>query len=161
MGRQIQVCTTESDNDVLRDYLLSKYDCIFYQRFAQTEASLLIDSFNECYLKESTILIYFKSFDWSPVIKQTSTKEQLYYIVNTSTAPMIQLSKTDWETGQHGRLYWSKNFSGEPEYDVDKFELVYKNLVKWVKKNAVGCIKTSGITIYYLKDAWERHLKQQ
>lgn len=63
MGRQIQICTTESDNDKFRDYLLSKYDCVFYQRFAQTESSLLIDSFNDTYLKESTILIYFGQFD--------------------------------------------------------------------------------------------------
>ena len=158
MGRQIQICITPSDNDSLRDYLLSKYDCTFFQSFAPSEAELMLDSFNNTYLQESTIQIYFKSFDWSPVIKQTSTKEQLYYIENTSTAPVIQFSKTDWETGHHGRLYWSKYFSGNPEYDVDKFELVYKDLVKWIKKNAGGCIKTSGITIYYLKEAWARHL---
>lgn len=160
MGRQIQICTTESDNDIFRDYLLSKYDCVFYQRFAQTEASLLIDSFNETYLKESTILIYFKSFEWSPRTKQTSTKEQLYYLENTSTAPILEFSKTDWETGHHGRLYWSKNFSGDPDYDISKFESIYKDIIKWVKKHSGGSVKTSGITVYYLKDAWLRHLSE-
>lgn len=160
MGRQIQILTTQLDNDIFRDYLITKYDCIFFQSFAQSKETLFINSFSETYRKDSTIYIYFKTFEWIPIYNQTSTKDKLFYIKNKSSAPIIEFSKTDLETGKHGRLYWSKYFSGNPEYDVVKFESIYNNIIKWVKKNAGGHLKISGDNYYYFKDAWTHHLNK-
>ena len=154
MGRQIQIFTTALDNDLFRDYLKSKYDCLFFQSFSPSQETLYVDSFNETHRPDSTIYIQFKSFGWEPVYAQTSTKERLYYIINKSKAPIIEFSKTNWERNTHGRLYWTKFFLGDPDYDVVRFESIYNEVIKWVKKNSGGHLKVSGGNHYFFPDAW-------
>ncbi len=158
MGRQIQLFTTALDNDILCDYLQRNFDCIFYQSFASSIEELSINSFNDTFRADSPIYVYFKELDWTPEFSQTSTKDRLFYITNKSTAPIIEINKTNWETGDSGRIYWSKNFSGNPKYDIEKFERIYNEIIKWIKKNAVGQIKKSSVNLYFFKDAWTHQL---
>lgn len=149
------------DNDIFHDYLSTNFDCILYQSFASSKEELLINSFNDTYRTDSSIYIYFKAFNWNPEFSQTSTKDQLFYISNKSTAPIIEFNKTNWETGENGRLYWGKNFSGNPEYDMIKFERIYNEIIKWIMKNAGGHLKKSGVNYYYFKDAWTHQLAKK
>ncbi len=157
MGRQVQLRTTETDNDNFRDFLSSNYECKFYQSFAPTIEQLSLTSFSNTYHKNYGIKIHFTEFEWEPIFLRTSTKENLFYISNTSIAPVIEFSKTNWDTKQDGRIYWSKYFTGTPEYDIDKFEITYNEIVKWLQKNSPGQTKYSSTKTYFLKDAWERH----
>lgn len=71
---------------------------------------------------------------------------------------LIEINKTNWETGDSGRLYWGKNFSGNPIYDIEKFERIYNEIIKWIKKNTVGQVKKSGVNLYFFKDVWTHQL---
>ncbi len=37
MGKQIQIFTSEVDNDIFRDFLKANYDCQFFQSFSPTK----------------------------------------------------------------------------------------------------------------------------
>lgn len=159
MGQQLQIFATEKDNERIRDFLINNYECEFYQDFSKTKEGLRINDFNETYHKTGKIRIHNKAFPWTPTYSQTQTDEKLFYINNGSLAPIIEFSKTDIELSIHGRMYWSKYFSGNPTtYDVQEFEKFYNLVINWVKKNSKGTVKWAGCNIYYLEDAWERKI---
>lgn len=161
MGRQIQIRTTDFDNDSFRNYLFSTFKCNFYQSFAPTIEKLSVSNFNKTFQENSIIKVHFTEFHWEPEFSQTRTPEKLFYISNSSNAPVIEFSKTNWETNEDGRIYWSKYFSGNPEYNVEEFEIIYDTIVKWLKNVSCGKIKHGNINAYYLKGAWEKHLKSK
>ncbi len=121
---------------------------------------MYLDSFNSTFYPYSNIYIHFKAFEWLPEYAQTSTKEKLYYITNKSIAPIIEFTKSNLAEKTNGRLYWSKYFSGNPEYNILEFGIIYDEVVKWVKKNAGGIIKEQGSNLYYFKDAWDKYQSQ-
>lgn len=157
MGRQIGLCTTDEDNMQFQNYLNDNFNCTFFQSFAASPEKLWLPSFDQ-FADTSTIKIWNNDFNWDPVYSTTSTKEKLSYISNTSKAPIIELSKTEWTPDRirKGRIYWSKYFMGTPDYDVALFEKFYNKVESWLKKNAVGKEKYGGLNTYYLKHAWER-----
>ncbi len=164
MGRQIQICTTDSDNVLFQNYLRLNFDCIFLQSSAPTLNKLYINSFSETSFTFSTqILIWNKNFIWTPEFRQQKIKEGKFYIENISNAPLIEFSKTLWmEHNNHGRIYWTKYFTSGPiEYDVTRFEKFYETITKWFIKNAKGKIKSAGTNIYYLEDAWRKYHAQK
>ena len=97
-----------------------------------------------------------------PQFGQTNAKDR-FYLSNTSNAPLVEFSKTVWaQDVGHGRIYWSKYFTSGPiEYDINEFERFYQEITKWFIKNAKGKEKWAGVNIYYLKEAWERQIKNQ
>jgi hypothetical protein len=100
-------------------------------------------------------------FPWNIELKQDKTKEQKHYVSNTSNAPLIEFSKTDWVGNNNGRLYWTKYFTGGPlEYDMTDFEKFYDTVVRWFIKNAEGKVKWAGVNVYYFADAWNRYTKK-
>ena len=159
MGRQIALCTTEEDIIVFQSYLNDNFNCAFFKSFATSAEKLWLTSFDQFGDSSATIKIWNKDFDWNPIYSTASTKEKLSYISNTSKAPIIELSKTEWtpERIRNGRIYWSKYFMGTPDYDVALFEKFYNKVESWFKKNAVGKEKHGGLNTYYLNHAWDRH----
>jgi hypothetical protein len=95
MGRQIALCTTDEDNMLFQNYLNDNFNCAFFQSFAPSAEKLWLPSFDQ-FADPSTIKIWNKDFGWDPIYSTTSTKEKLSYINNTSKAPIIELSKTEW-----------------------------------------------------------------
>ncbi len=156
MGKQMQICTTDIDNEEIRNFLVENYDCSFFQVFSKEEKELFINDFKNTYYPYSSINIWNKHFDWMPTYKQTATEEKLYYIENYSNAPIIQLEKTNWNTQDFGRIYWSKTFFGFPDYNLTEFELFYNEIIKWVKKNTKGKMKYGSVNVYFLEDAWKK-----
>jgi len=156
MGRQIELCTTDEDNMLFQNYLNDNFNCAFFQGSAQTIKRLWLTSFDQSDLK---INIWNKDFDWEPIYGTTSTKEKRRYISNTSNAPILALSKTQWTPDRirNGRIYWTKYFMGIPDYDVALFEKFYNKVESWFKKNAAGKEKRGGLNTYYLKHAWDRY----
>lgn len=157
MGKQIQICTNEVDNLEFERFLVETFDCKFYQNFSNTVEGLQIKSINEY---KSQIRISNPSFKWIPEYAKTN-KENLIYISNISTAPVIEFIHTNWVTNRHGRLYWSKYFaSNNIDYDVVEFERFYNKVANWLKKNAKGKTKYFGINLYFLENAWKASLEQ-
>jgi hypothetical protein len=163
MGKQIQICTTDSDNLLFEDYLRSTFTCVFFQSSAPTIDQVQITSFSEARSPfGAQIFIWNNQFKWTPEFGQTTAKDK-FYLSDISKAPLIEFSKTVWTpNSSHGRIYWAKYFTAGPiEYDVNEFESFYKSVTKWFIKNAKGKIKSAGINIYYLKEAWERQTQNQ
>jgi hypothetical protein len=161
MGQQTQIFSTALDDKKFQEFFETNFECDFYQGFSPTKEGVLIRDFSNTLGEHNQITIYNKAFPWIPLYKQTSTKEQWYYVSNKSNAPVIEYSKTDTKNNKHGRIYWSKYFSGNPDYDVKEFEKFYGRVVRWVKKNAKGKVKWSGCNIYYFEDAWEKKSLQK
>lgn len=160
MGRQIQICTTDSDNTLFQNYLQSNFNCIFLQSSAPTLDKIEINTFTETSFPYSTqILIWNKNFIWTPEFRQQKMKDGMFSISNISNAPLIEFSKTLWtQHNNHGRIYWAKYFTSGPiEYDITQFEKFYETITKWFLKNAKGKIKSAGTNIYYLEDAWRKY----
>jgi hypothetical protein len=150
MGRQIQIFFSDKDNKIFSDFLKENFDCTFYQNFSPTIDGLIIQDFNNTYHKHSSIYIHNNDFLWTPTYKQTQTNEKLYYIDNKSIGPIIEFSKTNIDKNQQGRIYWSKFFSGNPDYNITEFEKFYNAIVKWIKQNTKGTVKWAGCNIHYL-----------
>jgi hypothetical protein len=157
MGRQIQLCTTDSDNLRFEEYLRSNFDCIFLQPSAPSIKEIFLQSFNRMsYPFSNQILIWNKLFPWEPEFSQDNTTSRKYYISNQSSAPLIEFSKTLGSPNEHGRLYWAKYFTSGPiKYDLNEFERFYEMVAKWFIKNSKGKVKWAGVNIYYLEDAWK------
>ncbi len=160
MGKQITVITTHEDCDIFWQYIKEKYKCVLYKSFANTKESLIVNDLSSSF----TISIWNSDFSWRPEYKQTITDEKLFYISNKGNAPLIEFSNTNWNDLRlgKGRIYWAKYFSSsEVDYDVEKFELFYKDLEKWLIKNSVHKDKYSGKNDYYLYNAWEKMKNMQ
>ena len=162
MGRQIQICTTDSDDHLFDHYLRATFDCVLFKSSAPSFEQLEISSFSETNNSPhgAQILIWNREFPWIPQFGQTNTKDS-FYILNKSNAPLIEFSKTVWtKQERNGRIYWAKYFTSGPiEYDLVEFEKFYQTITKWFIKNASGKVKYAGINTYYLKEAWERYSK--
>jgi len=156
MGRQIQICSTDTDNLAFEQFLKQNFNCKFFQSSAPTAEELEIASFTETsYPFSFQIFIWNKAFPWTPEYAQTKTEERNYYLTNTSNAPLIEFCKTIPNRQGNGRIYWAKYFtSGHIFYDIAEFEKFYVFVTKWIIKNAAGKVKYGGINTYYLKEAW-------
>lgn len=161
MGRQIQICSSEVDNNFFEDYLKSSFDCCFFQSFAKEIKELEIRSFSEVQSPYGEqIRIWNKKFPWTPAYGQTKAKDK-YYITNSSNAPLIEFITTPTRPNPgNGRIYWAKYFAAGPiEYEIKEFEKFYETITKWVIKNSAGKVKHGGINLYYLSDAWRNHIQ--
>jgi len=157
MGRQIQIGTTEKDIFSITSFLNESFNCILYRSFSSTKEQLIIDKSNSIFSKNSTqIYIYNTGFKWQPIIKQTQLKEKLYYIENKSTGPLIEISKSNWNPFEPGRIYWSKETDPVYEYNMNEFEIFYNEIIIWIKKHSSGIEKRSYGNIYFLDDAWKQ-----
>lgn len=155
MGKQIQICSTDKDNEAFCKFL-SDNKCSFFQSFAKSKDELfIIDLKNDSF----KVYIWNNEFEWEPTYGQTKTEDKFYYINNESNAPVVEFWKTNWNNFKPGRIYWSKYFLGNPEYDVENFENFYQTIVKWVKKNSKGITKEGNTNVYFLEDAWLKYNK--
>jgi hypothetical protein len=159
MPRQIQICTTPKDDLLFIEYLRNNFDCALFQSFASTEEAVWVKDLADLHDAYDTIKIWNRDFVWKPQYSTTS-REQLVYISNTSHAPVIRLERSNWETRQHGRIYWSKEISEIPEYDLIYFEKFYNKLAQWFQKNAWGKVKRDDTNVYYMKHAWKRFMEE-
>jgi len=156
MTKQIQIFSTEIDDKKIELFLRSNYNCVMFQSFAPAKDQLILADISITYHKYSGVHIWNKEFAWKPMYKQMITDEKLFYVSNKSGAPLIEFRKTNWGNNTSGGIYREKSFAAsKSEYDLDKFDKFYNDIVKWIKKNAKGKIKYCGINCYYLEDAWK------
>ena len=160
MGKQVLICTTDEDNEAFRGFIANSYGCRFFQSFAKLKEQVFIAKFDETLNPQSKVSIHNQKFSWEPAYSQTSTREKLFYIENTANAPVVEFSKTNWENFEHGRIYWGKNFLGKPDYDLAAFEIFFRDIVNWVKKNAKGTTRYANSNIYFLENAWNRFKRE-
>jgi hypothetical protein len=79
--------------------------------------------------------VWNTDYFWSIDIRQTTNEDKWYYIANANKGPLFEISNMG---GQFTRLYWAKKFmSSELNYDVEKYEKHFMEIVKWVKKNSI------------------------
>ena len=156
MGKQIQIRTTEIDNIEFFQFIKATFNCDLHKTFANSEIDLKIINENQLLEENDIIYVHNKLFDWKPKYAQTTTKEKFFYIENISKAPIIEFSKTNWEENQDGRIYWAKNFPGEMDYNIEKFNDFYIIVANWFRTNSTGKTKYSNLNTYYLKFAWEK-----
>lgn len=159
MSRQIQICTTPKDDLRFVEYLHNNFDCALFQSFAATEETVWIEGLEDLHDPYDTIKVWNRDFPWKPVYHKTS-RDQLVYVSNTARAPVIMLERTNWQTHQHGKIYWSKEISEPPEYHIAYFEKFYNKVAQWFQKNAFGKVKQNDVNVYYMPDAWKRYMIQ-
>lgn len=109
--------------------------------------------------------IWNKSFEWLPEYGAIGPAAHdpshigWRYIANKSTAPLLQVSRTNPISGQAGRLYWAKDFSASNglAYDVVVFGKWVDSIWRWVRKHGD---KASELPLepYVLPGAMERLL---
>ena len=154
MGKQIAVVLAHEDEVNFLNYLKSCADIILIESKADTKELLYKNDFEKEFRNHYIYCIWNREFQWQPVYKQDIYGK--YYISNESDAPLIQYSRSNIEKGNYGRLYWAKYFAAPSglNYDVDKFNKWYEQIIRWIKKNAAGKVKEAWIT-YFLPSAWD------
>lgn len=154
MGKQLQIFSTEKDNSQLESFLKTNFDIELFQSFANQRDELRINNINETLFPYNSIIIWNKKFPWKLEYSTTNTADSLSYISNTHTAPVLKFSKSNFNEGIHGRIYWAKEFAGEITYNAVEFNEFYLKVISWIKKNSVGKIKYGELIIYCLNNAW-------
>jgi len=158
MGKQIAVVLAYDDEVKFLNYLKSCADITLIESKADTKELLYKSDFEKEFNNHFVYYIWNKAFQWQPIYEQDIYGK--YYISNISEAPLIEYMRSNIEKENYGRLYWSKYFAAPNglNYDVEKFNKWYEQIVRWIKKNAEGTVKDAWIT-YFLPSAWHLYNK--
>lgn len=143
MGRQIQVLMNETDEKDFILFLQSTADIQIIESFAPTMDELWVEGFNHKFIGHHTYLIWNKDFAWQPEYGSVGSKAHnpshigWCYVTNTSSAPILEVSRSNPSSGSSGRLYWSRNFSAQNglAYDEASFSKWVDTIWRWVRKH--------------------------
>jgi len=157
MGKQIELFTTDDDLVVIEQYLTNKYTCRYFQFHAKKREDIEIAGFIGLNRQYNKIIVWNTDFPWEIEVGLTQQNDPWYYIVNDSTGPVFELTKSNIEQKRPGRIYWSKRFlSSNLSYDVEKYELYYNDIIKWIKNICAGKDDNGqNHYTYYMENAWK------
>ena len=135
MGRQIQVILNRADEDLLLQRLRKDGDVRVFEFFAAAPDSLWVSHFNDQASGHLTYRFWPVRFAWRPTYAWTTTGQA--YVNNTHTAPVLEYTRPPRSNDRPGRLYWSHDFAGNPEYDDEAFGKWIDSIFRWVRTTAV------------------------
>jgi hypothetical protein len=143
MGKQIQVAMNREDEKEFLSFLRTTADIELFETFAPSINALWCEDFNDALNGHWSYTIWNKKFIWTPeyssVGKQAHNPEHIgwKYVSNISTAPVIQVTRSDIRTGEAGRLYWAKDFAAPYglSYDIDQFTMWVEKIWRWIRKH--------------------------
>ena len=153
MGKQIAVKLSREKEIEFNEFLKSK-NCVFLDDLSKTKKLNILKRIPPAQPHFWTIYLWNKEFNMKPDFIEIK-KEYLYrtggkgrYVFNKTGKPVIEYSR-----GPISRIYWEKYFiTNSPEYDIEKFEKWYNEVVMWIKKN---CKYKNGVYVewtFYLGD---------
>lgn len=156
MGRQIAVVMTYEDEQNFLSFLKEEREIILFESYAETKESLWTLNFEQELTGHYVYNIWNKEFNWIPQYKKSVYDK--FYVSNDNDAPIIEYTRSNIYKNDFGRIYWAKDFTAPDGlvYDVEKFECWYEQIVRWIKKNSKGKIKSAWIT-YFLPHAWDEY----
>lgn len=165
MGRQLQLATTKIDELDLLRFTQSLGPIRVFQSSAHSIEDLWIDNWETGELPAAGLRIWPQKFAWVPEYKQTGGPKcpresaGLFYVSNTSAAPILEFSSSSLLQRRYGRIYWAKDFSAPQglNYDVGEFERLTDSVWRWVRKVGRRLPDKKPLSPYFLPDAWSRY----
>jgi hypothetical protein len=159
MGRQLQLATTKPDEVELLRFVRSSTPIRVFQSFTPTIDELWIEDWETREIPSGGFSIWPATFPWSPEYAQTGgpgcppERSGLFYISNTSAAPILEFTGSSLEEKRYGRIYWARDFSAPNglEYDAESFARFVDSVWRWIRK--VGH-RLPDSDVYFLPDAW-------
>lgn len=160
MGRQVGIIASQEDVDEFLSFLREMTEIAIFRQFAESIESLWIH--RPLLPSDWMFYIWNKRFAWNPeygrVGEKAHNSEMIdwYYVSNTNTAPIIEVSCGSPSGNIAGRIYWSKD-SAAPhgvDYDIPLFTQWYDRIVKWIRKNGRK-MESEWLAPYYLRAAWK------
>ncbi len=164
MGRQLQLATTRADETELLRFVASLTPIRVFQSSASTPDALWFSDYSGIAVPPWTLYIWPQTFPWVPVYKQTGGPQcppesaGRFYIANSHTAPVLELSRSDLPQGRHGRIYWSRDFAAPRglDYDAAAFSRLVDGVWRWVRKVSQS-VASGSSSLHYLPDAYNSH----
>ena len=165
MGRQLQLLMDANDEKTLIAFLRSTANIQIIESFAPTSDELWVEDFNSSFEGHHTYEIWNQTFGWVPEYGTVGPKAHdpshigWRYIANKSSAPLLEVGRTNQESCQSGRLYWAKDIAAPNglAYDVIAFEKWVDSIWRWVRKHGRK-IKELPLEPYVLPGAMEHLL---
>ena len=144
MGRQLQLVATYPDEVELLRYIRSISPIGVFHFFTNTIDELWVSDWETRQIPAFQFYIWPKVFAWSPEYAQTGgpgcppERAGRFYVNNTNSAPLLEYSRSFVDRGQHGRIYWAKDFSAPNglDYDVEAFTKLTDSVWRWIRKAA-------------------------
>jgi hypothetical protein len=133
VGRQLPVYLEPEDEGQLLTFLRTHGSVRLFKSSAASPDEIQVQTF-EAVSGYCTFLVWPTGFAWKPTYAQSQTGD--FYIRNAGVAPVLEYNRAVTTIGESGRLYWSKDFAGAPEYDVDAFDRWVDVLWRWVRRTA-------------------------
>jgi hypothetical protein len=164
MGRQLQLATTRTDEAELLRFIASLAPIRVFQSQAATPDALWLPDYESISAPPWMLYIWPETFPWSPAYKQTGgpqcppERSGLFYIANTHTAPVLELSRSDLSQRRFGRIYWGSDFSAPHglDYDSAAFSRFVDSVWRWIRKVGKRTSRDS-YSPYYLPEAHKLH----
>jgi len=136
MGRQIQIATSQEDENELLEFIRTGSEVQLFEHFAPSPSGLQVEQFSETLPGHFHYLVWNKAFSWTPIYAKN--KKGQFYISNSGSGPLLEFSRSDLTRKACGRIYWAKDFSAanDLDYDVGRFETWFDGIVRWVRSHA-------------------------
>jgi hypothetical protein len=166
MSRNIPIIATACDEQLLLDFLRSRWSIRLARRVAPTPAEIWSDELPVYSGRTAQLFISNTEFPWSPKLLECEPEadgSRWVFVSDATTAPVIQFTRIDPErffagkwTWQSGGLWWGNSGA----YDRSAFSRWYDAVVRWVRKNGERSGRQNDYGRYYLPDAWSRRQAQ-
>ena len=115
-----------------------------FETFAPTPAELAVEDFSDALRGHWTYHIWNRQFDWVPeyglVGHESADAERTGWAFhrNASTAPFLEVTRSDLAGRKAGRLYWGSDFSAPDglRYDAPVFDSWIDSIWRWCRRRA-------------------------
>src|SRR5262245_15332181 len=164
MARQLPIVATARDEAELLKFIRTLSPIRVLIPFADQPESLWISDWDTQDIEGCGFSVWLESFPWEPEYKQTGgprcpkDRAGFWYVSNTSTAPIIEISRP-FPDSIHGRRVYSARDCCPTDGltdDVASFNQIVDRIWNWVRRagrrQKVGD-KSSGP--YFLQNAWQ------
>jgi len=115
-----------------------------FESFMPMSAELAVANFADEMSGHWLYRIWNQSFPWTPQYGTVGPRAEdpnmvgWAYLSNASTAPLLELSRSDPSHRRAGRLYWARNVSAPDglDYDADAFSRWVDTIWAWCRGSA-------------------------
>lgn len=143
MGRQLPILATPEDERELLRFIQTLSAIRVFRTFAPTPDLLWLDNWMDCDIEEFGFNVWLQLFPWEPTYSLTGgpncppDRSGKYYVSNSGTAPVIEISRPPRGSRDGGRIYWARNFSAPYglTYDADAFSKCVDHIWRWIRKH--------------------------
>lgn len=162
MGRQLQLATTQIDEIALLRFIETLSPIRVFKSCGYSIEELWVTDWGSKEIPCADYSIWPQQFAWTPEYRQTGGPNcppesvGYFYVSNSFTAPILQLSKSFLSDGRFGRIYWARDFVAPHglNYDDTAFSKFVDSIWRWIRKVAKRQPGSAVHSPYFLPDAW-------